>query len=95
MGDAVDVIYLDFQKAFDKVPHKRLLMKLEAYGVRGCVSAWIANRLSGREQRVVLNNCSAHCSSAKKISVGTLYCQKENCDGEEELRYRVWGTEVC
>jgi len=34
-GCPVDVIYLDFQKAFDKVPHARLLRNLEAHGVRG------------------------------------------------------------
>jgi hypothetical protein len=39
-GEAVDVIYLDLQKAFDKVPHKRLLMKIEAYGVRGSPVDW-------------------------------------------------------
>ena len=38
-GDAVDVIYLDFQKAFDKMPHRRLLNKLRAHGVK--VLAWI------------------------------------------------------
>ena len=32
---AVDIIYLDFQKAFDKVPHKRLLIKLKAHGIDG------------------------------------------------------------
>ncbi|MEW8546049.1 MAG: hypothetical protein AB2693_21205 [Candidatus Thiodiazotropha sp.] len=34
-GDEVDVIYLDFYKAFDKVPHRRLLEKVEGYGIRG------------------------------------------------------------
>ena len=31
----VDIQYLDFQKAFDSVPHYRLFVKLEAYGIRG------------------------------------------------------------
>ena len=34
-GKPVDVMYLDFQKAFDKVPHQRLLAKLKAYGISG------------------------------------------------------------
>ena len=54
-GEAVDVIYLDFQKAFDKVPHKRLMMKLRAHGVGGAVANWINCWLTDREQRVVFN----------------------------------------
>ena len=42
-GYPVDVIYLDFQKAFDKVPHHRLLMKLQAHGIGGNVLQWIGN----------------------------------------------------
>jgi len=34
-GNCVDVIYLDFQKAFDSVPHKRLLCKLATFGIQG------------------------------------------------------------
>ena len=34
-GEEVDVKYLDFAKAFDKVPHKRLLRKLKGYGIKG------------------------------------------------------------
>lgn len=52
---AVDVIYLDFQKAFDKVPHKRLLVKLRAHGIDGKVLRWIENWLCNRKQRVVIN----------------------------------------
>ena len=38
-GEVVDLIYLDFQRAFDKVPHERLLLKLKAYGITGqCTS---------------------------------------------------------
>lgn len=51
----VDVILLDFSKAFDKVPHRRLLQKLEFYGVRGRVLSWIGHFLSERTQKVVLD----------------------------------------
>ena len=54
-GEAIDVLYLDFQKAFDKVPHVRLLAKLKEVGVRGKVLNWIAEWLRGRKQRVVIN----------------------------------------
>jgi len=54
-GFPVDVIYLDFQKAFDKVPHRRLLMKLSAHGIAGDVIRWTKNWLTDRKQRVVLN----------------------------------------
>ena len=54
-GHSVDVVYLDFSKAFDKVPHVRLLAKLEAVGVSGLVLQWIKAWLSNRKQRVVLN----------------------------------------
>ena len=52
---SVDIIYLDFQKAFDKVPHKRLLIKLKSHGIKGNVLKWIQNWLHNRKQRVVLN----------------------------------------
>ena len=48
----VDVIYLDFDKAFDKVPHIRLAKKLQAGGIRGQVLTWIKSWLSGRRQKV-------------------------------------------
>jgi hypothetical protein len=54
-GGQIDSIYLDFQKAFDKVPHKRLMSKLEAYGIAGRVGAWIQDFLANRKQRVVVN----------------------------------------
>ena len=54
-GHPVDVIYLDFQKAFDKVPHARLIKKVKAHGINGKILTWIEAWLSGRLQRVVLN----------------------------------------
>ena len=49
-GKPVDVIYLDFQKAFDKVPHARLLNKLLAHGISGKILQWIGEWLKGRQQ---------------------------------------------
>lgn len=54
-GVPVDAVYLDFRKAFDKVPHKRLIMKVNAHGIIGKVSEWITEWLRDREQRVVLH----------------------------------------
>ena len=54
-GQPVDVIYLDFQKAFDKVPHIRLLVRLEEIGITGKLLDWIREWLKGRKQRVVTN----------------------------------------
>ena len=52
----VDAAYLDFRKAFDSVPHKRLISKLYGYGVRGKVLNWISDFLSERTQYVNVNN---------------------------------------
>ena len=54
-GKPVDVVYFDFSKAFDTVCHKRLLIKLEAIGIKGKLKALIKDWLSGRRQRVVVN----------------------------------------
>ena len=40
-GDPMDVIYLDFSKAFDKVPHRRLLHKMETLGISGNLLRWV------------------------------------------------------
>ncbi len=52
----IDVIYLDFAKAFDTVSHQKLLYKLEKYGVSGKFLKWIKEFLVGREIKVVINN---------------------------------------
>ena len=56
----VDGVYLDLKKAFDKVPHKRLLWKIRNYGgVRGRLFDWMTDYLSGREMRTVIRNESS------------------------------------
>ena len=50
-----DVIIMYFAKAFDKVPHRRLLYKLGYYGIRGSTHKWISSWLSERSQKVVLD----------------------------------------
>ena len=51
----MDIVYLDFKKAFDKVLHRRLLANVRACGVGGQVANWIANWLSGRKQTVAVS----------------------------------------
>ena len=56
-GGSLDVVYMDYMKAFDTVPHRRLLTKLTSYGITGKVHRWIEAFLSGRQQRVSVNGC--------------------------------------
>ncbi len=51
----LDIIYLDFKKAFDKVPHNKLLTKIKALGITGNIYGWIEDWLRDRKQRVVVN----------------------------------------
>ena len=53
--EQVDMIVLDFSKAFDKVGHKRLLKKLHNYGIRGNLLRWVLFFLLDRKQRVVVD----------------------------------------
>ena len=53
-GSPVDIVYLDFQKAFDKVPHERLLLKQKAHGIRNDVINWIEKWLTHRRHRVIV-----------------------------------------
>lgn len=54
-GGELDVLYFDFKKAFDTVPHRRLLAKLAALGVSEELYNWIEDFLTNREQTVVVN----------------------------------------
>lgn len=53
-GGQVDVIYTDFEKAFDRVNHAILLMKLEALGIHGDLLRWVKSYLTNRSQAVVI-----------------------------------------
>ena len=52
-GAQIDTILLDFSKAFDKVPHQRLLVKLAYYGIQGMLLDWVKDFLSNRSQIVI------------------------------------------
>jgi len=54
-GKAVDVIFLDLAKAFDKVPHDKLMAKVKAFKIEEETTNWIENWLKNRKQRVVIN----------------------------------------
>ena len=54
-GQSIDVLYLDFAKAFDEVSIQRLLSKCRGLGIKEDLLAWITEWMNGRQQRVVLN----------------------------------------
>jgi len=60
-GKAVDVVHLDFSKAFDSVPHSILLEKRAAHDLGGCALHCIKNWLNGQVQRVVVNGVKIRC----------------------------------
>ena len=62
-GKVVDAIYLDFEKAFDTVPHRRLLGKLEAYGIDGEILNWVSDYLRERTQVVSINGTESDTGS--------------------------------
>jgi hypothetical protein len=66
-GGQTDTILLDFSKAFDKVPHRRLLLKLHHYGIRGRTLDWIKAFLDHRTQQVVVEG---HESTVGQVTSG-------------------------
>ena len=54
-----DMIYLDFSKAIDSVPHRKLVLKLEQHGISGSLLNWIRDYLSNRRQCVVVNGVAS------------------------------------
>ena len=59
LGKQTDLILLDFSKAFDKVAHEKLLLKLHFYGIRGNTQNWIKDLLDNRNQSVLLNGSTS------------------------------------
>ena len=59
MGKQTDLILIDFSKAFDKVAHEKLLLKLHQYGIRGHTLNWIKDFLDNRKQTVVINDINS------------------------------------
>ncbi|CAM4680883.1 unnamed protein product [Lepidochelys kempii] len=66
-GKAVDVLFLDFSKAFDKVSHSILVSKLRKYGLDECTTRWVESWLDCRAQRVMINGS---ISSWQPVSSG-------------------------
>jgi hypothetical protein len=57
---SVDVVYLDIEKAFDRVPHRRLPLKLQHFGVRGLMLRWIQAFLSNRTFSVKVRDSKSY-----------------------------------
>ena len=66
----VGITYLDFQKAFDKVPHQRLRLKLKAHGIGNGLIDWIKQWLTDRRQRVVVDVADGDVSNWKSVLNG-------------------------
>ena len=61
------MVYIEYMKAFDTMPHGRLLIKLSAYGFKGKILVWIRDFLRSRKQRVVVNSVK---SEEARVSSG-------------------------
>jgi len=59
-GYGVDVIYLNYKKAFDTVPHRRLLLKLSMFGIDDSTLQWIMSFLEDRQVRVLIRGTCSH-----------------------------------
>ena len=60
---SVDVVYIDFQKAFDSVVHSKLITKLENFGFSATFSNWLKSFLSNRIQKVIINGVLSDSTS--------------------------------
>ena len=72
-GIQTDINFTDFAKAFDTVPHQRLLYKLDWHGIRGNLKNWISSFLNHRTQCVVLDGISSsRCPVLSGVPQGTV-----------------------
>ena len=69
----IDALFLDFSKAFDKVPHKRLQLKFSQYGIPKQLLDWIQHFLEGRTQSVAIGDYSSNsCEVLSGVPQGTV-----------------------
>ena len=89
-GDQTDIILLDFSKAFDKVPHRRLLHKMSHYGVRGTTLRWIEdflhNRFNGEVTCFYLGGAISH----SKISPTPTWKKKKKKSPDYKPSKRIY-----
>ena len=72
-GNPVDVVYLDFAKAFDKVPYTRLYKKMEAHGIKGKALDWVKSWLYNRRQKVSIDkDCSEWIDVTSGVPQGSV-----------------------
>ena len=72
-GCQTDVIYLDFSKAFDSVPHSLLIHKLKTFGFNGDLLSWLKSYLTGRRQQVVIEGAeSSWLSVTSEVPQGSI-----------------------
>ena len=64
-GYSVHIIYADLRKAFDTVPHRRLIEKCRSYGLTDQIITWLESFLKGRKQKVLLNGASSKWEDIK------------------------------